>query len=72
MCVCVGMHMVPGRIHEHGLSPRERAGEGGRRYSWGWDEDLQKDNTGDFPGGPVAGILSSQVGRPGFDPWSRN
>ena len=79
VCVCacvrvwvgVHMHTLPGRIHEHRSSPRKRAG-GGWRYSWEWDADLQKDNTGDFPGGPVAGTLSSQVGGPGFDPWSRN
>ena len=69
--VCVCVHTLPGRINEHCLSPRKRAGWG-QRYSSGWDADLQKDNTGDFPGGPMAGILSSQVGGPGFKPWLMN
>ena len=30
------------------------------------------EETGDFPGGPVAKTWSSQCKRPKFDPWSGN
>ena len=42
----------------------------GERWGWGWGRGGHGawGRGGDFPGDPVAKILSSQCMRPGFDP----